>query len=879
MAAKKPVIKNPLDTYFKGIVGGDEYNNAIKAGWTTDEVASYILANYKPNQVAPGVEKELKTNTNYANWTKETDTSTGDFPIWKPPTTPTKTNHNLDATNAALFNKYVDDNPDLLQTWNAGEWQDKFASKADAGYDHWINNGKNEDRAILDVPKISYANGQLTLINKDYIGAAAQEKYNSIINTFNNSNGGNYRQLLTNLSSNLDSTRVQDLFNTGGVDALNGYYLKNKVGGPWDAATYAAQPPAGGFDVEYYAKNNPRALDGWNQAQAVNVGSTNFVVPDLDITGRYTRDTYLAQHYTSVGKPSGYRGNAALDAGSATNYKEILTDADYQTYRDSILGIGATFLGQEVEKLITEKDSQQQQTFGTLTQDALKQSIAELNKAKTNESKLAFMRQLPGYDEIYSINSSLANSVIGDSGIGGLLSFTGSSSDKITKDLEKEFSGITGVETSSNSVLYNWQKWFDDTLIKRYEEGIDLGIPGEASNQYKIDKQFATKFINDYLKPRFDTSRSMDEFISYIDVTDKDQNIFQTQTALDSLKQYADSRAKTYLDQLKGQAPNTFNSEFYFAPTPNSAKTALYEKQKKGVAEDWEAAKKGDALWAKEAYRYGLDIKDKNQFARLHYEVKGRGEGFDPAVDILTVDDAQNFVSKTLIPAVTDKKTYLGDASFLQFVTPEEFTDELLKGVDPVQNKEEWDKILKQFGLTDQGAGVQQVKEYIMDVLRTGAAKDIRESLKYLNEKKVTPTQAELGTTYIQRAEDIKPIEKTGETPLFTMFKSAGYKGTEDEFYTNFMPDADRSEQEFLSKAGSKGGLNFLGVDTSDPFTSLSSIDKLFATADETERKTTTKKDTPAPSYFKLFGGDTEEPISKSKSGQQILGEFTSLFK
>ena len=203
--------KNPIDTYFKGEANLDEYNKAIKAGWTADELANYLFANFKPGKVGPFVEKELKANTNYENWTKGTYTPTPVTPV-KPVVT--KTNHNLDATNAALFNKYVDDNPDLLQTWNAGEWQDKFASKADAGYDHWINNGKNEDRAILDVPKISYANGQLTLINKDYIGAVAQQKYNSIINTFNNSPGGNYKQLITALSNNLDPARVNDLFDT-----------------------------------------------------------------------------------------------------------------------------------------------------------------------------------------------------------------------------------------------------------------------------------------------------------------------------------------------------------------------------------------------------------------------------------------------------------------------------------------------------------------------------------------------------------------------------------------------------------------------------------------------------------------------------------------
>ena len=881
------MAKNALSTYLSGSKADIvKYNNAIAAGYTPAEVNAYIFANTKPKEWGPKVTAELQKDSSYNSWTAGTYGSTPTTTTTAATTTTTpvkpvvpKTSYNL-GDKAALFEKYVDENSDLNDSWNNAGWQNTFESKADAGYDHWIKYGKNENRIISGPAKIGYDNGQLKLINEDYIGAGAKSKYNDIINAYNTSSGGNYRQLVSSLANTVGPIKLNDLFNTSSKNALEAYYLSNKVGSPWDASTYGAQPPTGGFDATYYGNTYPDALDSWNNAQSVNVGG--YSVPDLDITGRYSKETYLLQHYTNVGKNVGYRGNPPLDTEAASSYKESLTDADYQLYRDRVLGLGTpeqpAILGQEVQNVITQKDLQQQQVFGALTQDVLKQTITELNKAKSRESNLALMRQLPGYDEIYSINSTLANTLIGDSGIGGILSI-GGSTEKTTKNLEKEFSKITGIASSSNSILYNWQQWFDDTLLKRYQEGVDLGDSIDAENQYQIDKEFTTKFIQDYLKPRFDTSRSMDEFVSYIDVKDNEQNIFQTQTALNSLKEYADTRAKTYLDQLKSQAPNTFNTEFYFSPTKNTLKTDLYTKQSQEVASDWEAAKNGDAFWATEAYRYGLDINNKDQFARLHYEVKGRGEGYDPAVDIVSLEDAKNFISKTLIPAVSDMKTYLGDASFLQFVTPEEFADELLQGVSPEQNKEEWDKILKQFGLTEQGLDTQQVKEYIIEALRTGAAKDIRESIKYLNEKQKTPTQEELGASYIQRAEDVKPTTSGNETALFNLFKSAGYQGSEDEFYTNFMPDVDRGEQLLLSKGGSKSGLQFLGIDTSDPFSSLASIDSLFNTTEETDSKKTDTGEAPAPSYFKLFGDTSEEPASKSKSGQQILGEFTSLFK
>jgi hypothetical protein len=42
---------------------------------------------------------------------------------------------------------------------------------------------------------------------------------------------------------------------------------------------------------------------------------------------------------------------------------------------------------------------------------------------------------------------------------------------------------------------------------------------------------------------------------------------------------------------------------------------------------DWEAAKKGDEYWKSQAYRFGVNIEDKDAFARMHFQVKGQGKG------------------------------------------------------------------------------------------------------------------------------------------------------------------------------------------------------------------------------------------------------------
>jgi hypothetical protein len=369
-----------------------------------------------------------------------------------------------------------------------------------------------------------------------------------------------------------------------------------------------------------------------------------------------------------------------------------------------------------------------------------------------------------------------------------------------------------------------------------------------------------------------------------MDVTQKEENIFQTQSALDSLRTLADVRAKAYLDGVQGKAALNFNPEFYFNPGENEQRADAYAKQAAEVSGDWEAAKKGDPFWAAEAYRYGIDLNDKAQFAKLHYEVKGAKQGFDAARDVITLKDAQEYIDKSIIPAVAAKEIALGDTAFLKFVTPEEFADKLIEGVSPSENKEEWLKLLEQFGLKDTGQSVDELKNYIVDALRTGAAKDIRESIKYLNEKKKTPSQEELGVSYIERPEDKKTTTSPNETQLYKVFKDAGYQGSEDEFYTNFMPDVDRSEQVALTKAGAGSGYNFKGLDTSDPFASLMSLGSLFEEPSKTTTPTTTtatsKTSSSKSSYFKLFEDETEdEALNKSKTGQQILGEFTSLFK
>jgi hypothetical protein len=536
-------------------------------------------------------------------------------------------------------------------------------------------------------------------------------------------------------------------------------------------------------------------------------------------------------------------------------------------------GYGITELEDALGEAVGEKALVDVKRFGALTQDVLKQTIDEMKKAKAREQEMSMFKGFGAFSEISDINKELSNSILGDSGVGGVLSFMGGG--KAQESLEKSLTKVTGVNT--NNTVYNWQKWFDETLKTKYDENLELGYTTEeAKEQVKIEAGFAKEFVDKYLTPRFDQSKSMDEFVEYLDVRQSEQNPFQTQDILNAAKLVADVRAQKYLDDVKATPGRYFDSNFYFSPTGDKAREGAYADQASTVAADWEAAKNGDEYWKSQAYRFGVNIEDKDAFARMHFQVKGQGKGYDPADDILNAGKVSDYIYTQILPALKEEALKSGSV-FGQFITPDEFADEMLRGLDP-NDKSTWDEVLKRYGLENFKGSIEELKDYVKETLRTGSAQEIRENIKYLNEKRQKPTQEALGVTYIERPEDYKDEGIKGETELYKTFQSAGFKGTEDEFYNDFFPDMDRSEQVLLTKSGKDESLKTTGLDFTDPFASLGTIESFFD-ADEPE-ETTDKPEPKTNSYFRIaMGEDEDEPTTKSKSGSAILGEFTSMFK
>lgn len=757
--------------------------------------------------------------------------------------------------------------------------------------------------------------------------AANNKGYNDAIAIIGTAQGGDYVAVRDKLRALNLSPAITSALENG----FKAFYRTEKLQ-TWNPAL-GANPPYGAFDAAYYKQQNPALAQQWATAVANDdiditerYGENGFYLQHYTTQGKpaglrgnaaevtQAANAYLEKKPTDIDLQNVRNLQLGVDTATQTtrllaipeiaaewekakqndpywnqlaktNYLDVTKPDDFAALfrlsnrpEDKQIslnyninaGYGITELEDALNAAVGTKATVDVKKFGALAQDVLKQTIEEMKKAKSKESMLSLLNGFGGFGEIVDINKTLSNSILGDTGVGGVLSFTSKGNPQDV--LEKSLQNITGV---NNNVAYNWQQWFDNTLKQRYQQDLELGLTqDQASEKVAIEGAFAREFIDKYLLPRFNTSRSMDEFVEYLDVRQEEQNPFQTQDMLNAVKLVADLRSTQYLDQLKLATDRAFDPVFYFNPTGDQAREALYQEQAATVAQDWAAAKAGDPYWQQQAYRFGVNVDDKAAFARLHFQVKGQGKGYDAAEDILNASKVSNEIYNNIFPALQSEALKQGTV-FGIFTTPEEFATELLKGIDP-NNPTQWNDVLKRYGLSDFKGSIDELKEYLVQALRTGSAQRIREEIKYLNEQREKPTQQNLGITYIQRPEDYKTVSTQGDTQLYKIFQSAGYQGTEDEFYTKLFPDIDRSEQQLLTKAGANSGLQFNTLDLKDPFASLGTIESFF----ETPQDTTTAKTTDSTSnYFKLDLGTAPDTTYKSATGQKILGEFTSMFK
>jgi len=476
--------------------------------------------------------------------------------------------------------------------------------------------------------------------------------------------------------------------------------------------------------------------------------------------------------------------------------------------------------------------------------------------------------------------------------------------------------------------LASWAK-YDDAYNKLKTNPNDLSaseIYNKRPEDYIVpdqrmdkDAQFARDFFSQYLKPRFDSSQSISEFQDYIDVTKNTQNPFQTQDRMDALKLAAQTSVTQWYANLQKLGNSSFNGEYYFDPNqylknkgigdPNNpmlpgtafenyADTAAgikASKQKTKVDADWNAAKNGETTtdeygnpinWLQQAYRYGIDVNDKNSFAKLHYQLVGQNapekdsngnivkdangnaviQPFDAAPDVYAPQIAKLYIAKVLTPYLIDKANKIGSV-FGQFVKPSDYVDQILQAVNLQKDNPQWQELLSSYGL-DANASLTEIKNELTSALSQDSTVEIKKKIGDLISKTETPTQARLGVEYIQRETEPSGTT-TAASGVYAIFKKAGYSGSEDQFYSDFMPGSSQEDINLINAAYSPGGAQkFLGITTSgDAMAQLSSMASLFGDTSITEAfsltgtETTTSGVTAPGDLSSYFGGTDSDEI------------------
>jgi len=176
-----------------------------------------------------------------------------------------------------------------------------FTKRVSIGFERvcegpWYRRRCSNVERFADVPDTernnqnSYINYQNQKENAENAAAnqlntAKNQAYDKTISVASTTSGGDYvtqRELLRNIQG-LDETSKSQL-----EDQFKTFYTTEKLQA-WDP-NLGAKPAYGDFDPKYYKSINPDLEQKWKAAVAND---------DIDITQRYSENTYYLQHYTT----------------------------------------------------------------------------------------------------------------------------------------------------------------------------------------------------------------------------------------------------------------------------------------------------------------------------------------------------------------------------------------------------------------------------------------------------------------------------------------------------------------------------------------------------------------------------------------------------
>ena len=494
------------------------------------------------------------------------------------------------------------------------------------------------------------------------------------------------------------------------------------------------------------------------------------------------------------------------DSGSQQPFSEYLATA--QAFRaenervtldpNSEYGVNIrTALGETLADKISEQ-------VGS-PESKLNEVQAKIDKLKTDAYTQAF-RQLNVYQKKEEQNKALGE---------GLSNSLSNMTAELSQDLglKTDFFKIGGLKSSTT---YSWQKWFEDELAKRYD-------PDNANNQISSvlgtasdeDISIASSFMKEYLQDRFDGSRSLSEFTSFINPKEATPILEQKSEVL--WNKYSSDNYYSLLGAISDQNSNLgnfwnllknswekgqgFDAGYYKnqnivdsvgkEQTVESFWSGIKMMNQKdiekgttdlkiedfseeelaslGASNEEELTKKVDEYrkWWNEAFDYGSDINNLEEFMKLHYNVYAKQSSAMGGL-VQTKNNARLKISRGIAQESEERiqemaerlasqaTQYIDQIKYGKFTSAEEYVKKMmadnaifdtLKG-SVFEDSSELDMI-------------NQFNSDFSGVLSSFAGEQIRNNIRSMISQNKMPDQEALGVDYIQRtkAEALSTIE------------------------------------------------------------------------------------------------------------------------
>lgn len=559
----------------------------------------------------------------------------------------------------------------------------------------------------------------------------------------------------------------------------NGIIDSDKISlSPSEAITALIQLKDQGV-VKLNTNNTYSYLDGKSVDNLAEVDNGKWLT-SYQLLEKKWRDSGSTQPFsTYLANQQAFRAeNERVKISTTSDYALELSGTLDQTLADKI----AAEVGSPETKL-TEIQSK----IEKLKADAYKQAYSQLSLYQSREQQQKDMDALLG-DSMSSFTTQLSQ----DLGV------------------KSDFFKASPLNSSST---YGWQRWFETELAKRYDpNNTNNRIASVLGSATAEDISIASGFINDFLRKRFDGSKSLAEFTSYIEpgastpLLEKGANVAWNQYSNDNyyslLGNITDPNSNLgnfwNLLQTGWREGVGFNTTFYkdqqVLDSNQKAQTvenlwngikSIHElaiqknttdlkptdfdanlKSALGVSTDEELINKINEYraWWNKAFEYGSDIEDIDQFMKLHYNVYKQDliasnptrlvvtpEGSELKVntqDTLKQQD-QEKIQRMAENLAYEATRYIDQIQFGEFMTPEEYVKTMMSNSN----------MSDIFGNTalDGSSETDIIKGFTQEfagVISSYAGEQIRNNIRMLLEQNKAPDQSLLGVEYIERTKE-----------------------------------------------------------------------------------------------------------------------------